>query len=208
MQDGDGWRVVGLDDIEQLSWRDTDLVWLPLRWALDTRIAGFGAYIAQHTGQTIVEPHTESGDGRGHEELYVVLRGAVEFRLGESQLEVSAGGFVLIRDPSVRRSAVALVPDTAVLAIGDEPRFEPAIGEWIERARAYASTEPARAWAVVDELRLEHSPNPGVDIAEAIVATRCGESDRARAALARLLLERPALSADLARDPDLGPLLA
>jgi hypothetical protein len=208
VQDGDGWRAVGLDDIEQLSWRDTDLVWLPLRWALDTRIAGFSAYIAQHTGQTIVEPHTESGDGRGHEELYVVLRGAVEFRLGESQLDVAAGGFVLIRDPSVRRSAVALVPDTAVLAIGDEPRFEPAIGEWIERARAYASTEPARAWAVVDELRQEHSPNPGVDIAEAIVATRCGERDRARAALARVLLERPALSADLARDPDLGPLLA
>jgi hypothetical protein len=208
MREGDGWRVVALEDVEQLRWRDTDLVWLPLRCALETRIAGFGAYIAEHAGQTIVEPHSESVDGRGHEELYVVLRGAAAFRLGDSQLDVASGGFVLVRDPSVRRSAVALVPDTAVLAIGDEARFEPAIGEWIERARAYASTEPARAWTLVDELRQEHSPNPGVDIAEAIVAARCGESEHAREALARVLRERPALSGDLARDPDLGPLLA
>lgn len=44
MHAGDGWRAVGLDDVEGRPWASTGLGWLPLREALDTRIVGMAAF--------------------------------------------------------------------------------------------------------------------------------------------------------------------
>jgi mannose-6-phosphate isomerase-like protein (cupin superfamily) len=61
---------------------------------------------AERVGQEVVEDHTERGDGRGHDEVYVVLRGRATFRLGDEVVDAPAGTFVSV-EPGVRRHAVA-----------------------------------------------------------------------------------------------------
>jgi tetratricopeptide (TPR) repeat protein len=46
------------------------LTWHAVRPLLGVRAFGVSAYSAREPGETVVEPHTESTDGRGHEELY------------------------------------------------------------------------------------------------------------------------------------------
>jgi hypothetical protein len=207
MAQGQGWRALAIDDVEPLPWRHSQLRWLALRGALGTRIAGIGGYVARLAGQEVVEDHTETSDGRGHEELYLVLRGRAEFMLDGIALDVRAGSFLLIDDPAVRRSAVAAEPDTLVIAFGGPPSFEPAASEWIERARAHAVTDPARAAAVLEDLRVVYAGSPAVLVGEAVVAAATGERVTAVAALRELLELRPELRGRLVDDPDLGPLL-
>ena len=204
---GQGWRALAIDDVEALPWRHSELRWLPLRGALGTRIVGIGGFVAERAGQQVVEDHVETSDGRGHEELYLVLRGRAEFMLDGTGLDLPAGSILLVDDPAVRRSAVAAEPDTVVIAFGGPPGFAPAASEWIERARAHAVTDPARA-AVLDDLRAAYAGSPAVLVGEAVVAAARGERAAAQATLRELLELRPELRERLGDDPDLGPLLA
>jgi hypothetical protein len=202
-----GWTAVSLDDVEAVPWEGTELVWRPLRHALGTRIVGMGAYTADRAGQEVVEGHDEGGDGRGHEEVYVVLRGRARFTLGDEQLDAPAGTFVLVR-PATYRRAVAQEPGTAVLALGGPATFEPSASEWIERARPHARTDPQRAREIVDELKAVKPGSPGVQIAEALLKLAANDRKAAQEILTALLKSEPALKAPLAADPDLGPLVA
>jgi len=206
--EGQGWRALAIDDVEALPWRHSELRWLPLRGALGSRIVGIGGFVTERAGQQVVEDHVETSDGRGHEELYLVLRGRAEFMLDGTGLDLPAGSILLVDDPAVRRSAVAAEPDTVVIAFGGPPSFEPAASEWIERARAHAVTDPARAAAVLDDLRAVYAGSPAVLVGEAVVAAARGERTAAQATLRELLERRPELRERLADDPDLGPLLA
>src|SRR4051812_34194851 len=141
MRDGPGWNAVSLDDVEAVRWRGTELVWRPVRGALGTRIVGMGGFTAQRVGQEVVEGHREL-DGRGHEEVYVVVRGRATFTLDGIEVDAPAGTFVAVRDAAVHRRAVAAEPDTAVLALGGPPAFEPSSSEWIERARPFLRSDP------------------------------------------------------------------
>jgi hypothetical protein len=200
------WRAVALDDVETVPWQGTELSWRPLRQALGTWIVGMAAFTAERAGQEIVEGHVEDDGGRGHEEVYVVLRGRARFTLDGSELDAPAGTFVCAA-AQVHRRAVAVEPGTAVLALGGPPTFEPSASEWIERARPHVRTDPDRARAIVDELRAVKPASPGVPIAEALLALGRGDRDAARRTLAGLLDREPALARPLAADPDLGPLI-
>jgi hypothetical protein len=203
---GAGWTAARLDDVEALSWQRTELTWRPLRGVLGTRIVGMAAFTADRAGQEVVEGHTESDGGRGHEEVYVVLDGRATFTLDGAELDAPAGTFVRV-DPQVHRRAVAAEPGTTVLALGDAPGFVPSASEWIERARAHARTDPARARAIIDELRAMRPESPGVGIGEAILALLAGDRAAAAAAVTAVLAREPGLRDALATDPDLGPLL-
>ena len=85
MDDEPGWKAVHLDDIEAVPWLGTALTWRPLRHALGAQIVGIAAFTAERAGQEIVEDHSEVVDGRGHEEVYVVLRGRARFTLDGAQ---------------------------------------------------------------------------------------------------------------------------
>src|SRR3954464_7442193 len=150
---GPGWKALDLDAIEAVPWRGTELVWRPVRQALGTRIVGMGAYTADRAGQIVIEGHTESEDGMGHEEVYVVLRGRATFTLDGTELDAPAGTFVAVLDPAVHRRAVAAEPGTAVLALGALPTFVPSDSEWIERARPLLRSDPDRAIAILEDLR-------------------------------------------------------
>lgn len=202
-----GWRAVALDDVEAVPWQGTELMWRPLRHALGTRIAGVNAYTADRAGQEVVEGHVEAEDGRGQEELYIVLEGRARFTLDGEELDAPAGTFVLVA-PETHRRAVAVQPGTAVLALGGPATFEPSASEWIERARAYASTDPERARRIVDELKAAKPGSPGVQIAEALLALADNDQKAAEEILAALMRSEPALKQPLANDPDLGPLTA
>jgi hypothetical protein len=204
---GSGWRALAVEDVEALPWKHTELRWLPLRHALEMHIAGLGGFVAERTGQQVVEDHVETSDGRGHEELYLVVRGRATFTLDGVELDAPAGTFLLVDDPGVRRSAVAAEPGTVVVAFGGPPAFEPAASEWIERARAHAETDPGRARAVLEDLRIVYAGSPAVLVGEAVVAAATGDSAAALEVLHELLELRPELRERLLDDPGLGPLL-
>jgi len=205
--EGTGWKAIALDDMEAVPWRGTELVWRPVRGALGTRIVGMGGYTADRAGQVVIEGHTESEDGMGHEEVYVVLRGRATFTLDETEVDAPAGTFLLVDDPGVYRRAVAAEPGTAVLALGGPPTFSPSDSEWIERARPYLRSDPARAIAILEDLRAVKPDGPVAEVAAAFLALARGDGSGAHDTLALLLERRPDLRPVLADDADLEPLL-
>jgi len=202
-----GWKALALDDVEAVPWRGSELVWRPVRGALGTRIVGMGAYTADRAGQVVIEGHTESEDGLNHEEVYIVLRGRATFTLDGAELDAPAGTFVAVLDPGVHRRAVAAEPGTAVLALGALPSFVPSDSEWIERARPHLRSDPARAIAILEDLRAVRPDSPVAEVAAAFIALAHGDEPGARAALAGLIARRPDLLPVLADDQDLEPLL-
>ena len=206
MDHGPGWTAIELDEVERVPWQASELTWRPLRHALDTRIIGIAAFTAEHAEQQVIEDHVEAQDGRGHDEIYIVLRGGARFTLDDRELDAPAGTLIHVA-AAVRRSAVATSPGTAVLALGGPPTFTPSASEWIERARPYVRSDPGRARQIIDELGRELPESPGVDIAEALLLLGRGDLRAASATLAALLDREPDLREALASDPDLGPLL-
>jgi quercetin dioxygenase-like cupin family protein len=205
--EGSGWKALALDEVEPVHWQRTELVWRPVRGALGTHIVGMGAYTAERAGQVVIGGHTESEDGLGHEEVYVVLRGRATFTLDGQELDAPAGTFVAVIDPGVHRRAVAADPDTAILALGGPPVFTPSDSEWIERARPHLRSDPERAIAILEELRTARPEGPVAEVAATFLAIARRDDAGARAALARLVARRPDLLPVLADDEDLEGLL-
>jgi len=186
------YRVTALDSIEAAP-TPTNLSWRPVRAALGIRAFGVGGYLAAETGEDLIEPHTESGDGRGHEELYFVVRGSATFTLEGERFDAPAGTCVFVGDPSVHRHAVASEPNTEVLAFGGEPGFEPAGDEWMWRVRPLLPEQLDRAREVADEGLVEAPGNPGVYYAQALVASSDGRAQDAREWLANAVALEPLL---------------
>jgi hypothetical protein len=202
----DGWTFVALDEVEALPWMGTELEWRPLREALGTRIVGMAAFTASRAGQELIEGHTEEAEGRGQEEVYVVLRGRATITVDDETLDAPAGTFLKV-DPAIFRRAVAAEAGTAVLALGGPPTFEPSASEWIERARPLLRSDPARARQLLDDLRRARPESPGVAIGEALYARSQGHTEAARELVAAVISANPGLRTPLARDPDLGTLV-
>lgn len=201
-----GWAAIGIDDVEAVPWRGTELVWRPVRAALGARVVGISAYTADAAGQEIVEDHVEDADGRGHEEVYVVVRGSARFLLDGAPLDAPAGTFVRVAS-HVRRSATAVDVPAAVVVVGGDPDYEPAASEWIERARPWFRNDPARARALLDELAEAQPESAAGPLGEALFAAARGDEDEARAQLAEAVRRAPA-ARDYARsEPTLRPLL-
>jgi hypothetical protein len=201
-----GWIAVGIDDVEAVPWRGTDLVWRPVRAALGARVVGISAYTADSPGQEVVEDHVEDSDGRGHEEVYLVVRGRARFLLGGEELDAPAGTFVRV-EPHVRRSATAAEAPTAVLVIGGDPEYEPAASEWIERARPWFRDDPGRARKLLDELEEAQPHSAASSFAEALFAAARGELEDARSHLDEAIRRAPAARDFAKAEPTLAPLL-
>jgi hypothetical protein len=196
-----GWTAVDVDEVEPIRWQGTELVWRPLRHALGARLIGLAAFTAERAGGPLVEPHRESADGRGHEEVYVVLRGRATFRLDGEALDAPAGTLLRV-DPEVFREAVAAADDTAVLALGGDPAFRPSASEWLERARPHLPGERGRA--ILAELHAQRPGSPGDLIGQALLAAADGDGATAIARLREVLADHPGYRPALAADPLLG----
>jgi mannose-6-phosphate isomerase-like protein (cupin superfamily) len=128
-----GYDALHLDDVEALDYGSDVPLWKPLRHRLGVESFGINAYLAPRVGDLAVEPHDETTeDGTpGHQEIYLVVRGAARFTAGDDTFDVRAGGLVFLRDPALHREAVATEDDTLVLAVGAAPgvAFEPSAWE-------------------------------------------------------------------------------
>jgi hypothetical protein len=136
-------RTLHIDELDPIS--VSGLRWHPLRHALGIGAFGTNAYSAD-AGDEVIEDHTEgTDDGRGHQELYVVMRGHARFELDGEHVDAPAGTFVFLPDPTTRRHAVALDDGTTVLAVGGEPGVPYEVSAWEWRFRAQPHID-AQEW--------------------------------------------------------------
>jgi tetratricopeptide (TPR) repeat protein len=119
--------VVHVDELAAIDMPD-GFVWRPVRRHFGIRAFGVNAYTALEVGGQIVEEHTEGT--LGHEEIYFVLRGRARFTLDGTEHELGPGQLVFVREPAVRRSAIALDADTVVLALGGKPGEPHVVSAW------------------------------------------------------------------------------
>ncbi len=123
--------IVALDEIPRASEPcDPSLDWRPVRDHLGIGAFGVNAFLGAAPGDRVVERH-EEGD-EGHEELYVVVRGAARFVIDGDEHDVAAGSVVLVA-PTSTREAFATAPGTAVLVVGARPGEPFAVSAWEAR---------------------------------------------------------------------------
>jgi tetratricopeptide (TPR) repeat protein len=120
-------NVAHVDELDRIE-LDDGFVWRPIRRHFGIRAFGVNAYSPTTAGSQVVESHTELQ--LGHEEIYLVLRGRARFTIGDDEHELRQGQLVLVRDPALRRGAVALDEDTVVLALGGKPGEAYQVSAW------------------------------------------------------------------------------
>lgn len=179
--------------------------WLPLRAALGLTAFGVNAWTARDAGAEVIGPHVETDDqAAGDEELYVVWSGRARFRVGDDEFETARGAFVSVTDAAVERSAIALEPDTTILAFGGRAGAHGvAAWEFIVRANArYRRGDFAGAVADLEPALALHPTSSTVLYDLACYEARAGAVADALAHLRGALELNEALR-DLARDePD------
>jgi tetratricopeptide (TPR) repeat protein len=158
----------------------------PVRLHFGINSFGINAYSAR-AGERVIEEHDELGHGAGrHEELYFVATGHATFELGGEEVDAPAGTAVFVRDPAVRRGAVAKEADTTVLVVGGVPgrAFEPSPWEaWLAAKPLLDAGEPDRGAAVFLEALERHPGNSNVLYNLACFESLAGRPDDALAHL-------------------------
>jgi len=190
-----------LDDLDAIELPD-GFVWRPVRRRFGIQAFGVNAYSPGATGQ-VVEEHTE--ETYGHEELYVVLRGRVRFTVGDDEHELRAGQLVFLRDPSLRRSAVALSDDAAVLAVGGRAGEPHEVSAW-ETLYVAMPAITAGDWdtaiAIHQETLAERPDDAQLLFNLACMEARGGRRDDALRHLQRAVELDPACAGAAATDAD------
>jgi tetratricopeptide (TPR) repeat protein len=171
-------NLAHIDDLDRIEMPD-GFVWRPVRKHFGIQAFGANAYTPGSNGR-VIEEHTERI--LLHEEIYLVLRGRVRFTVGDEEHELGPGQLVFLRDPTIRRGAVAVTDDAAVLAIGGKPGEAHEISAW---EYTFAVSPDLRAGRY-DEARrvlregLEAKPgSPAILYDLACVEALAGEPDKA-----------------------------
>lgn len=117
------YRVAHVSEIETPAGiRPGEAPWRAVRRHFGIGSFGITAYVAGAAGDLLTGEHTEIEDsGTQHEELFYVASGRASFSVGGETVDVPAGTFVHVPDPSVVRGASALEAGTTLLAVGGEP---------------------------------------------------------------------------------------
>jgi tetratricopeptide (TPR) repeat protein len=110
----------------------------------------------------------------------------VRFTVGEDEHELGPGQLVFVSDPSLRRAAVAVTDDAAVLAIGGKPGAAHEVSAW---EYTFTASPHIRAGRYEKGRRLLHEGleakpgSPSIVYDLACVEALAGESDTALALL-------------------------
>jgi tetratricopeptide (TPR) repeat protein len=167
-------QVLRLDEIDGYADEGRPR-WHMIRTVLGIESFGINAWRATAAGQAIIGEHDELGEGAGkHEELYIVLSGRATFTVNGELVAAPAGSLVFVKDPELRRSAVADEVGTTVLVIGGRPGAAFSVSPW-ER-----SAEALRFWATgdwdraIEVLKAQLSEAPGN--ANVLYNLACAES--------------------------------
>jgi tetratricopeptide (TPR) repeat protein len=201
------WQSVRLDEIEPIPIAGADVNWRPLRRTLGIEAFGINAYVATAVGDHVVEEHSESQ--LRHEEVYIVLAGHATFTLAGEALDAPVGTVVFIRDPDVRRSAVAVEAGTSVLAIGGKAGapYSASPWEWYFYAERF---RPSKDWdggiAFLEEGAERYPDHAGMLYSLACFEAKAGRNDAALAHLRRAVELEPRTAEWAAKDDDLASL--
>ena len=184
---GNGWTSLRIADVTSITVAG-ELKWKPIRRTLGIEAFGMNAYVAEKTGDDVVERHSE--EILRHEEVYVVIAGRATFELGEETLDAPVGTLVFLRDPSVRRYARAEEPGTTVLAIGGKPgeAYVPSAWEWYFEAERFRDPlDPEAALRLMAEANERFPDHMGVVYSTACWEALDGRPDDAWATLQRAI---------------------
>jgi tetratricopeptide (TPR) repeat protein len=196
-----GWEKVHVDDLDAIH--VAGVVWRPVRRRLGIEAFGMNAYTAEGVGKQIVEEHDESQ--LGHQEVYVVVRGRARFTVGGEEFDAPAGTIVFIRDPTLRRVAVAETGDAVVLAVGNAPgrAYEPSAWE-----TSFAATPLVdeglyeEAYAMFEQALHEHPGNASLLYNFACAEARGGRAGPALEHLRQAIETQPDYATRAQVDPD------
>lgn len=195
------WEAVHVDELDAIP--VAGVVWHPVRRRLGIEAFGMNVYTAEAVGRQIVEEHDESS--LGHQEVYVVVRGRVTFTVGGETLDAPAGTIVFIREPALRRVAVAETADALVLAVGNAAgrAYEPSA--WETSFAAAPLLDQGRydeALALFAEGLREHPGNPSLRYNLACAEARAGRKDDAIAHLREAIAAGERFAERARSDPD------
>jgi quercetin dioxygenase-like cupin family protein len=194
--------ITHIDQLDAIEMPD-GFVWRPIRRHFGIRGFGVNAYSVVEPGAQVIEEHTESQ--LGHEEIYLVLRGRAKFTIGGDEHELGAGQLVFVRDPELRRGAVALDDDTVVLALGGKPGEPHQVSAWEAMFAAVPAAREER-WADairIHEEALEEQPDhPALLYNLACMEARGGRHLDALLHLKRAVAIEPQWAAHAAKDTD------
>ena len=198
-----GWRPfesAHISELDAIPGPGT-LVWRPIRRRFGIEAFGINAYTAERAGTDLVENHTE--ETYRHQELYFVAQGHATFTVAGEEIDAPAGTFVFIREPTVRRSAVAREAGSTVVAIGGragEP-FHESGWEYSFAARPYLdSGDYERAVEVASEGLERHGGDAGLLYNVACYEALAGRRDEALEHLRRAVEAAPEKVRKWARD--------
>jgi tetratricopeptide (TPR) repeat protein len=201
------YAVARIEDVESLRTRH-GYDWHSIRHHFDVRAFGVNANVAVEPG-VIVEEHDEThGDG-GQEELYVVVSGHASFTLEGEEVDAPAGTLVFVRDPAVKRAAVAHEAGTTLLCVGGRPGQPFRISNWEYSRRAEAQVkdgDPEAAVEIMEELLAERPADPVVLYDVACFESLAGRRGAALEHLRRALEADPSLREYARNDSDLDPI--
>jgi hypothetical protein len=112
-----GWALSSVDAIPTVPGGEADDPdWHPVQHFFGLTTFGANVFVATRGHETLVAEHDEQASGQ--QELYLVLDGAADFELSGDHVHAVRGTAIAITDPTVRRSAVAVAPGTALLVVG------------------------------------------------------------------------------------------
>jgi hypothetical protein len=135
------------------------------------------------------------------------VSGRARFTLDGETLEAPAGTLVFVRDPAVRREAVATEAGTEVLALGGPPTFEPAGSGWLMRARPLIEGDPGRARAILQDGLSELPDSAAVRYGFALLHAAEGDLEAAAVALSEAVAREPRLRDEATKEPWLASLV-
>ena len=201
------YAVARIEEVESLRTRH-GYDWHSIRHHFDVRAFGVNANVAVEPG-VIVEEHDEMHEDGGQEELYVVVSGHATFTLDGEEVDAPAGTLVFVRDPAVRRAAVAHEAGTTLLCVGGRPGQPFRVSTWEYSRRAIQSFEAGDPEAAVRIMEEVHAERP--DDARALYDLACFESlaghrEDALVHLRQAFAGDPSLREIAGDDSDLDPI--
>jgi len=169
----DGYVIESLDEIETPGLANTAR-WASIRRHFGIESFGVNAWSAD-TGDDVIGEHDEvSGGAAEHEELYIVVSVKATFTVDGETVDGPAGTIVFVRDPAVKRRAVADEAGTRILVVGAK-RGEPFVpSPWERSAPAFAFFASKEYDKAAEVLQATHTEFP--DDATVLYNLACAES--------------------------------
>jgi hypothetical protein len=201
-----GYEILSLDDLERVPYRGSGEVLRPLRRRLGFRPFGVNVWSADAVGDKLIPPHEEDSE---QEELYVVVRGAARFTVGDETVDAPAGTLIHVRAGTFRVATAAEAQTIVLVAGGKEGEaFVP--GGWEDVHVAFAllnAGDVAAGRAVMEERSVPEEYLWGRHYNLACYEAMAGETDAAFEHLRTAVeLNRDQVMNWLPHDTDLDPL--